>query len=498
MIFMPPPNIEKLNANHNVKGLIKALRYKRDAYVRINAAAALGKLNDSCAIPSLIAALEDSNRDVICAAAEALGNIGDARAVGPLVTMVKKQLYIWSPYWKEGEAGIKALLKIGTPAVDSLIAAPGDRDPYVLVITAKILENMGNARAAELLVTIMKKWYLHGPVRRAALEALVKIGMPAVDLLIAALKDKESEIRAAAAEALGNIGDARAVEPLVTLVEKRYTDWGARYAAWEALGKIRGVSTVDSLIVLLKHNDWDVRESATTVLERISHRNLVGGFQPVEAQHAKEALQAYEKEKETYRKADHDLKDLIEALGYKGDAFVEAGVRAYAAEVLGKLGDSHAIPSLIAALKDDDENVRRSAVEALRKIPDARAVGPLVTMLYSGLGPDHIIMEALEKIGAPAVDSLIPLLKDDAWDVRHSAAIVLKSIGSEHSVEALHAYEKEEETYRQNLEDQQDIYRYTETPECDVAEHDMVKFYDSGNGVDYYRCRKCGKEIHWD
>ena len=43
MPLFGPPNVEKLKAKGNVKGLIKALDYKKDASVRRAAAKALGK-----------------------------------------------------------------------------------------------------------------------------------------------------------------------------------------------------------------------------------------------------------------------------------------------------------------------------------------------------------------------------------------------------------------------------------------------------------------------
>jgi len=54
-------------------------------------------------------------------------------------------------------------------------------------------------------------WY----VRRDAAAALVKIGEPAVEPLIQALKDEDDTARELAAAALANIGDTRAVEPLI-------------------------------------------------------------------------------------------------------------------------------------------------------------------------------------------------------------------------------------------------------------------------------------------
>jgi HEAT repeat protein len=46
-------------------------------------------------------------------------------------------------------------------------------------------------------------------------EALVKIGAPAVPHLIQALGDRDRGVRAAACRALGEIGDGQAVPPLI-------------------------------------------------------------------------------------------------------------------------------------------------------------------------------------------------------------------------------------------------------------------------------------------
>jgi HEAT repeat protein len=54
-----------------------------------------------------------------------------------------------------------------------------------------------------------------------------------VEPLIAALKDKDSDVRKAAAEALGKIGDPRAVEPLIAALKD--AEWHVRKAAAKAL-----------------------------------------------------------------------------------------------------------------------------------------------------------------------------------------------------------------------------------------------------------------------
>ena len=50
---------------------------------------------------------------------------------------------------------------------------------------------------------------------KGALKALIEIGEPAVDSLIYSLKDKCSGARMRASEALGRIGDKRAVDSLI-------------------------------------------------------------------------------------------------------------------------------------------------------------------------------------------------------------------------------------------------------------------------------------------
>lgn len=119
--FLFKPNIEKLKARGDVQALIKALRYKnqRDEqgsmYVRAGAARALGELGDSRAVEPLITALKDENAHVRRRATWALGELGDPRAVEPLRVALK------------------------------------DEDETVRADAATALEKLGNARAVEPL-----------------------------------------------------------------------------------------------------------------------------------------------------------------------------------------------------------------------------------------------------------------------------------------------------------------------------------------------------------
>ena len=102
--------------------LIQALG-DSDRAVRCAAAEALGKLGDPQAVPPLIQALGDSDWDVRCAAAEALGAIGDPQAVPALIQALGDDWY------DVRRAAAWALGDLGDPqAVPPLIQALGDSD----------------------------------------------------------------------------------------------------------------------------------------------------------------------------------------------------------------------------------------------------------------------------------------------------------------------------------------------------------------------------------
>jgi HEAT repeat protein len=80
MFLFGAPNVQKLSAKRDVQGLIKALGYEKDEQIRHAAALALGQIGDPRALEPLIAASHDSDPDVRQAAVEALGQV---RAGGP-------------------------------------------------------------------------------------------------------------------------------------------------------------------------------------------------------------------------------------------------------------------------------------------------------------------------------------------------------------------------------------------------------------------------------
>jgi len=294
---------------------------------------------------------------------------------------------------------INALTKIGKPAVKPLISNLNDKD---------------------------------NSFRMAVIETLGKIKDPvAVGPLISLIKDEDSSIRMRAAEALGNIGDKRAVEPLISLIKDE--DSWVRMAVVEALGKIKDPRGVEPLISALKDKDSWVKMKAIEALRDIKDQRavdpLLTSLKDSNASvrtRAAEALGALKNPKA--------VPALIERLKDK-----EADVRMRSAEALGNIGDKRAVKPLIASLKDEDWTVRLRAAEALGKIGDSNAVKPLIDALNDKEWTVRSsAAEALGKIRDPkAIDPLIKLLNDKDISVRLSAIEALGEIGDKKAIEPL-------------------------------------------------------------
>lgn len=157
------------------------------------------------------------NGDVCQAAFEALARMGPP-AVEPLY-----ELYKALPL-TEDFLVVNALGKIGAPAGEKLIAILNDwSKPRVFETTAQeiaaaYLGEIGGAPAVNALITALKN--IDQPYLQVyATLALGKIGKDAIWPLIDALTNQNIIVRLRATEALGKIGDTRAVGPLIAVLE---------------------------------------------------------------------------------------------------------------------------------------------------------------------------------------------------------------------------------------------------------------------------------------
>jgi HEAT repeat protein len=291
-------------------------------------------------------------------------------------------------------------------------------------------------------------------VRSAACTALGQIGdIAAVPELITRLDDANCDVRCAACTALGLIGDASAVPALIARLGGRYMSKAAanalvqigkpavpaliealtspsnrvRIAACTALGQIGDNTAVPKLIECLKDIESIVRSTACTALGLIGDTAAIPALR-VHAEIMEEAQQALAKLGGTSMALQEAVRSLAEQSqwGVLCRALTSNKVRA----AIMQLGSS-AVPALIDALRDDDTEIRQAACTALGQIRDKAPVPSLIEHLKdTNRDVRKAACTALGQIrDSSAVPALISLLCDEEVDVRITATDALVNIG---------------------------------------------------------------------
>ena len=231
---------------------------------------------------------------------------------------------------------------------------------------ARVLGELGDSRAVEPLIDVLKN-DKNGSVRLYAARALGELGDAGATIpLIESLReDRNVDVRVRAARALGRLGGEEVVEPLVEALSDENSQ--VCITATDALIEIGPIAVIE-LIKSLKHEKVNVRCDATRALGELADTNAV--------------------------------EPIIEMLT---DEWVN--VRIYAVTSLGKLGDSRSVPALIDVLKNTKENelVRAGAAAALGVLRDQRALMPLreLIMVAEELGElEDTALKAFKKIMA--------------------------------------------------------------------------------------------------
>jgi HEAT repeat protein len=240
--------------------LVKALDHY-DPAIRMAAARVAGRLRVKAAGDALIAAVNDSNRDVRYAAMRALGDIDEARSVQAL----SEQL----TYYGKGEgarSAIEALARIADPSSVPVFAAQlTHKDPFMRRAAAEGLGRVGDMSQVTLLQTGAGN-DLEAPVRAAMAFALQKLGQHYVSRLVDFLN---SDAMASQVQGyLIELGPSIERELLPRLLEP---DEVIRARVAEVLGAIGGDASVAALQGL-KDPDRGVVAAAEQAVERIKLR----------------------------------------------------------------------------------------------------------------------------------------------------------------------------------------------------------------------------------
>jgi len=187
-----------------------------------------------------------------------------------------------------------------------------------------------------------------------AADALGTLGQDAVPALLKSLDHRSINTRVGAVEALAAVSDARAIDPLVTLLESEEIG-EVRWAAALALGEIRATRSIPPLVQSLRDMDRYVRYGAAKALEQL-------GWQPendAEKAYYLLALQDWDGTKKIGRAATGPIITLLKEK--------HPATRAKMVELLGSIGGPDTKSACNLALQDSDGSVRWNAILASRK-----------------------------------------------------------------------------------------------------------------------------------
>jgi HEAT repeat protein len=281
-----------------------------------------------------------------------------------------------------------SLRRVSAWAVTPLIHALSGDDLGERIRAVIQLLNQGKASVLPLTELLANE---EPTVRASAAEVLGALGdAAALDSLIRALDDHDARVRLSVTTALGRIKHSRSASTLASALEDQDNKVAAAAASGlESLSEL----AVDPVFELLNHESVDVRVRATDVLGRLRHKGA----------------------------CDRLVRGLTDNVTW---------VRIVSAQALGEVCEIQAAPALIQALKDRDPVVRAMAAEALGKLRDFQATMQLLGALSDENDLVRInALRALGHIGNPAaIPFLEPALDAPEPEVRRAAIDGLASM----------------------------------------------------------------------
>ncbi|MBN1818445.1 MAG: HEAT repeat domain-containing protein [Sedimentisphaerales bacterium] len=451
-------------------------------------------------VEDLIQQLKDRDPMVKCDAAEKLGELGDRRAVQPLIELLEDtsgsigganvrptaRQDADSPGDSPKEIVEAAKLKVARATIRPLPV--NNTDPSLLKtylaglkgrdITgrAKAAEELGklrDVRAVPALLEVLNERDMTGRIHEAAIIALGEIGDPrAFDVIVARLNPRMPSDAVPAVIALGKLGDPRAIEPLVLVAKSNAFADKEAIKAIAAIGTSYGVKALNSFISPVSNE-----EESDTFEPR--------SFQPRPTESAEERMQRVREEMERNRELrsrsrssripsrdigsrtipdrpnrslpsnfsgfnsdyplENEAKEALASLGFSHGLepllellkHEDPKVRALASDALGEIGDPVAQKALKAATMDSDTDAGSAAREAMAR--SSRDIGVRGTQQSMDAAVRMAAAEALGKIGDPsAVMPLVRTMNDGNELVAKAAA---QAIGSMKSTAAMRPFQ---------------------------------------------------------
>ena len=377
------------------------LVHDRDADVRKFVIDVMGSINAPVFIPPMLSALQDADVNVAAAAAEHLGNIGDARVVEKLIHAIvfnTSDLFRFS--------ALEAIGKLATPApvpeeikqlahqvllrkaVYECLGSIADESAAYLLLEGLSVHQKSSRNAAVL--ALYRLFSRSAPEARQSIESALQTfkGDDVVPTLIDSFDPSDASLAEALVVMLDIIGDKRSVE----LFLQAYTNERLSTVAVRAL-KHLGPDGIDSLITSYATVDETSRSAICTLIGECAYRN---GSSII-------------------RNALCDPASIV---------------RKAAVSAAGRLGLTDCIPGIIALLDDTDQEVRNSVVccfQALALI-DRSGIHAVACQIAHSEQPEQRRDAAILFAALGDGDRLLLLVKDEDPHVREAAVFSISKL----------------------------------------------------------------------
>ena len=353
---------------------------QKDPWLKSAAVRSLANIGNDEALQAILSMSQEEESIVLFCVVTALGNIGDSRGIGVLLDLLDRKDSALEPSIIQAiadilkSAGDQAIPQIRHRLPTQKVLGFLSSDDTSLVRSAIALLGFFQAEeAVETLVPLYEESNRH--LFEDLEEALLKINSSSIEPIVGIIEDEvqPEAVKIAAARLLGQMGRLEACPPLMALLEDSRDDLGREIIS--ALAALKDERALTTLHACLKNQDPETREAAIEAIGTFRDAasipylvDLVSDSSDSVRSTAAEVLKEYEPE--------GTRADIREMLGKQEPTLISFGLGMLAEAHTHEFGDE-----ILDLCHHRHEAVREKAVEKASTLKDGKAFGVMVESL---------------------------------------------------------------------------------------------------------------------
>lgn len=255
--------LENIQNELAINALISVLRHENNWVLQCLAVNALGNIKSDEAKNEVISAINHENKIVQLTAVQVLENITEDLDVKALITQWKQSNNNWL---RNNETNINTMQNLVNYEILSASQDdPRKKDYFRKYNDAHLEQIINNVRVDDLISYALKQ------EDNSSLDELIFQVFTGNPEFLNTFFDSANSEQSIAIQALGKIGNQKAVNTLITILnnnDKNNIFQQHRYNAAEALGEIRDKKSINALVLALNDEDLLLRETVTEIISQ--------------------------------------------------------------------------------------------------------------------------------------------------------------------------------------------------------------------------------------